>query len=549
MQNSNPETWSQVTPADLLRSVFRRLPSVCFTALLVTVIVTGLLIVWPNKYGSDGMMYVRLGRGALSVDPTTQNTTGVSLMESRSAEVISVAEMLSSREIAERVVDIVGPEEINRPRNWIDDSMLWAESLLPASNKSGGKMSDEDYESQIQRELAIRRIAEWVEVEIPKDGYTVEISGRGNDPILVQQIVQETMNQYGRYHVEAHQSTGSLEFFEKQVDESRDVAVAANEKLQTTRSDMGWLSVESAEEKLRQRMVALEVALDEADSGYAESKSRADGLKNQLVGLKQWMEMEVTRGVANNATDAMRGQLYTEELAESEELASLRPDHPRFRLLQEKMQRSKQIVGDETKERELTREAINPVRQELESEFLLAQAKATGLKSKRDALKKSLENAQGELQRLNSDAITLAKLKWQADIGEQNFLQHAKSLEEARIIRELDQQNMSDVSVIQNASLNLKKVGPPRALLACVGACLGLVLGLLQAIARDTPVSPSTAKSTAQSKSSNSTRASGREIVDGDDEESRERISAGVQQEEVLVNPSGGKTSEAPLPR
>ena len=49
---------------------------------------------------------------------------------------------------------------------------------------------------------------------------------------------------------------------------------------------------------------------------------------------------------------------------------------------------------------------------------------------------------------------------------------------------------MSDVSVIQDASLNLKKVGPPRALLACVGACLGLVLGLLQAIVRDTPVQP-----------------------------------------------------------
>lgn len=502
-------------------------------------IVTGVLIVWPNRYSSDGMMYVRLGRGALSVDPTTQNTNGVSLQESRSAEVVSVAEMLSSREIVERVVEVVGAAEINKPRNWMDDAQLWVESILPEKEKTAGNLTKEQYDAQVDREIAIRRVTDWMKIDIPKNGYTVEISGRGSDPMLIQKIVQATMDQYGQYHVEAHQSTGSLEFFEQQVDASRDIAVAANESLQRTRSEMGWMSVESAESTLRERLVALEVALDEAESGYAESESRANGLNEQLAKLEPWMPMEVTRGVANSAADDMRGQLYGEQLAESEAIASLRPDHPRFRLTQEKMQRNAQIVGEAKQDRELTREAVNPVRQQLESEYLLAKAKAAGLKSRCESLKESLAQAESDLKRLNNDAIELAKLKWQADIGQQNFLQHAKSLEEARIVRELDQRNMSDVSIIQDASLNLKKAGPPRAILSIVGACLGLALGLLQAIVRDTPVETPAGRSARQTPE---TRAAEEPKRKSDLNDSSV---ADADPEEVVVGAAGG----ASLPR
>ncbi|TWT94661.1 GumC family protein [Stieleria varia] len=540
MQHTNPESWAQVTPADLFRCVLRRLPSVCFTTLLVTAIVVGLLIAWPNRYGSDGMMYVRLGRGALTVDPTTQSTEGVSMQENRSSEVMSVAEMMASREIAERVVDAIGVDEIVRPRNWVDRAEIWVSELVPSGGVPGDTMTQEEYEVQIAREEAIRMVTAWLKVELPKKGYTVAISGRGSDPLLIQRVVQSAMNEYGQYHVEAHQSNGSLEFFEEQVEQSRKIAIAANEELQKTRSEKGWMSVESAESTVRERLVAIEIALNEAESGYAEAQSRADGLSKQLASLKPWVPMEITSGIASAAADDMRTRLFSEQVTESEELAKLKPNHPRYQMMQGKMTRSQQIVGDQSDERTQTTEAINPVYQSLESEYLLATAKAAGLASRRDALQESLARAKKDLQRLNSDSIVLANLKWQADIGQQNFLDHSKSLEEARIIRELDKQSMSDVTVIQNASLNLKKVGPPRAMLAGVGVCLGLALGLFQAIVRDNPVDP---------------RSDGNQRIktyrtDGDDSSvpkqsersgsSREQMTNSNDQDDVLVSSGGG---------
>ena len=69
-RTTTSEAWATVTPADLTRIVARRLPSVFFTTVFVTAAVAAVLLAWPNQYASDGLFYVRLGRGAVSLDPT-----------------------------------------------------------------------------------------------------------------------------------------------------------------------------------------------------------------------------------------------------------------------------------------------------------------------------------------------------------------------------------------------------------------------------------------------------------------------------------------------
>lgn len=484
-----PASWISLTPADLVKSVLDRWPSVIATTMLVTALVVCILVIAPNKYSSDGLIYVQLGRGALGIDPTAQNggSSGVSVQETRIAEVLSVAEMINSREIAERVVNRVTPEEINRPRTWIDKTLSFASEWVPSSQKVPVEgMTRDEYDDQIDREKAVKSVQKWTDIQVAKNGYTVAIATGGPDALLVQAITQSILDEFKQYHVEAHRADGSLEFFEQQVSQSRDSAIKAREALQLARSEMGWMSVQSAETTLRERIINLEVSLDEAESDYAQAEQRTQILKRQLAETKAWIPTEVTTGIANAAGDSMRTELYGEQVQESEALAALKPDHPRFRLLQEKMTRSRQIVSEEQDARELATEALNPVRQRIESEFSLAEASAAGMKSKCDSLERSLVNARESLQRLNRDTVTLARLKWQADIDEDTLMGHSKSLEEARIIRELDLKNMSDVTIIQDASLNLKKIGPPRALLACVGVLLGLALGALQALLRDT---------------------------------------------------------------
>ena len=485
MERPAEDTWALLTPADLMAAIMRRIPSIIFTTIVVFALGVAVLYLWPNRYGSDGLLFVRLGRGALTADPTASEKGAISLQESRSSEVVSVAEMLGSREIAERVVNRVGVAEINRPRNWVEDALEKLSKLRPTKNTADGEMSAEECAAQLARENAIAKVRDAIEVNVPKNGYTVGIDAKGNDPLLMQSIVQAVMDEYGNYHVEAHQASGSLEFFEKQVSDSRAEALEAQTKLKEVKNQMGWMSVESGETTLQERIVKLEISLDDAKSNLSQAQSNAEELEKRLADVEEWIPTEVTKGIASNAGDDMRGHLFELQVEESEMLAKLKPSHPRYRMLQQKMNSSKQIVDDEKKDREESTEALNPVRQKLETEYQIAVSQVAGFRSKQDALAESLARANRDLQRLNEDSVGLAKLTWQANISEQNYLQHAKSLEEARLSSRLDSQNMSDVTVIQNASLNLKKIGPPRLMLAVVGGFLGLSLGLMQALLRD----------------------------------------------------------------
>ena len=483
------ESWATVTPADLVRSISRRLPSVLLTTLLVMLLIGGMLLAWPNQYASDGLFYARLGRGAVSMDPTTEPTRSVSLQESRSSEVMSISQMLTSREIMDRVVKKVGAREINHPRNWIEEAanVLTSTEAKDATDQSESNNERIRTSQQLAHEVAVKKVAQAVTVTVPKDSYTISVLAKGSDPILAQKIVQAILDEYGAFHVEAHQSTGSLNFFEKQSQESRGAALATHAALQQARQDMGWMSAKSAEKSLQERTLELEMALDKVESDLAESESRTKVLKERLAGIKEWIPME-TMQVANEAADLMRSQLYESQLTDGEKLAKVTTSHPRYKLLREKMSSGADIVDSVGADREQSTEAINPIRIKMETDFEVAVAKTAGLRSRRDAVSRSLAAAKSDAKRLTKDSVVLNELAWKADIAEDIYLDHSKSLESTRLMHELDMQEMSDVSVIQNASLNLKKVGPPRMILFALSSVLGLCVGVLQALVRDNPV-------------------------------------------------------------
>lgn len=490
---SSQASWAAIGPMDLVRCVLRRLPSIAITAGVTTAIVVAILLVCPNRYASDGLFYARLGRGSVAVDPTLDASRTVSLQDSRSSEVNSISEMLNSREFADRVVKKVGVREINHPRTWIDRASkrlgAVAASVRPSPTISESVMDRTEYDIQMAHEEAVDKVMKAVTIAVPKNSYTIAVAAQTADPLLAQKIVQAIMDEYGSYHVEAHKSTGSLNFFAQQTEASHRVAIEARRQLQQARTETGWISTVAAEESLRERALNLQLSLDDAKSKFADAKSQAESLAGRIEAIDEWIPMETTK-LANNAVDGMREQLYEVTLSDGEKLSKVTPSHPRYKILRDKLTQGEEIVNSENENREQVVEALNPLRLTLETAFQTAVTTAEGHRSSIESLESSLAETRDDLNRLNKDAVRLAELTWASEIAEKNYLDHSQSLESSRMIQDLDDQNMSDVSVIQNASLNLKKVGPPRLLFTMVGALLGLCLGVVQAIARDPSLVP-----------------------------------------------------------
>ncbi|QEG40233.1 GumC family protein [Roseimaritima ulvae] len=482
---SATEKWATLTPADFVGAMRRRMKSVLLTAMAVTAVVAAVLLLWPNRYISEGMLFVRLGRGSVALDPTTTASTTVSMQESRIAEVASVREMMASRAIAERIVERVGSDEITRPRTRTLAALKNISGWLPSLPGGGGELTEEQYAAAIKREDAIRTVRRNLSVTIPRNAYNVMVEARFGDPVLARDVVQAAMEEYSKYHVEAHSATGSLAFFEQQHQHALEHAHAAQQALRDAKNRMGLLSAPAAEASLQTRISKLEIDRDQTLAELSAAESEVAALNEQLALLSEWVPTEKTKGVANGASDGMRQALYALEIKEREALSTLSPDHPRVRALQEQVAESAEILAQQASERPLTVEALNPIRQNLDAAARAGAGRVAGLQAKRDSIDANLTQARKTLQQLNRDAVELSELTRAAEVAEANYIKHANSLEQARVVGALDRQQLSDVSVIQPAPLILKKIGPPRTLLLLIGGLLGLCLGTLQALLRD----------------------------------------------------------------
>ena len=80
--------------------------------IVVVAAAAAVILYWPRGYRSEAKLFVRLGRESVSLDPTATLGQTIAVSESRENEINSILEILKSREIAERVVDLVGPELI-----------------------------------------------------------------------------------------------------------------------------------------------------------------------------------------------------------------------------------------------------------------------------------------------------------------------------------------------------------------------------------------------------------------------------------------------------
>lgn len=187
---------SQTAPHDFLTldDIFSALGRrwfriVCLTCLITAVAAAGLVSI-PNRYQSDALLYVRMGRGTVSLDPaSTAAGQTIALMDKRQSEINSVREMLRSRIVMERAVRSVGVDRVLEHDAWWDSALEKSQAWIKKSlNSAQDKYLDrrwvgkeftpdgftpEEFEAQKDLELAIKRLSKSFSISSAKESYTL----------------------------------------------------------------------------------------------------------------------------------------------------------------------------------------------------------------------------------------------------------------------------------------------------------------------------------------------------------------------------------------
>ncbi len=452
------------------------------------------IFLFPRRYDSEAKLMVKLSRDYAALDPTTMGQT-ISIQESRESEITSIVDLLSSRGLAERVVDKIGVEVVLKKHSWIE---LQTESLLNIASRfveglsgagdsgdSGDELSAKDIAKLKRREVAIKELANGLNIKATKKATNISIGYRASSPELAQQVVSEVIDSYRELQTQAHQSHGTFEFFDKQFKAHNASLKEVEELLKSKKNDYRIVTMQGKQESLQSEITAVEQMQLNAAADLESARAKVSKLSSTLASLPTELLSEKSTGNPLQSTDFMRDRFYQLEIREKELSAKYSSTHPELKRVREQLEEAGQIMSQQPKDREETKMAMNPVRIDIQSELVLAEADVRSLEARIGSLDQIHGKLVAQLADVNELEMISEDLKRQIEVGRENYHTYALKLEESRINAALDSDSVSNITVFAAPSIEYKPASPKRSLLAVVAVMFSVCVGFATALQAD----------------------------------------------------------------
>jgi polysaccharide biosynthesis protein PslE len=446
----------------------KRKAGLFFVAVMVAV--TAYTLFCPRVYRSQAKVFVRLGRENATLDPTA--TVGqapvVAGLQSRENEINTAVEILNSRVLLEKVVDEVGPAAI----------------LDGGQPQPSGRPDTLSPQASQERYRAITKLTKRLNIEPVKKSNVVAISYDGPSPEIAQTVVAKLVGYYLDRHIELNRTPGAHQFLAEQTARQRAQLTRAEEQLRDLKNETGLIVPEGQRQILVNRMGRLQDELLQTLGALAATEAEVRLLREKLASLSPTHITARTKGVRNEATDNMRGQLYALQLRELESTLKYPEGHPDLKRVRQQAASAKAILVREDQEREQLTEGPDRVYEETQLALLKEEPVLSSLRAKADTLRAQLEQQRTEFKALNENSLRITRLEREFGLQESHYRRYADNLEQAQIDRALEAERISNISVVQPATYDIEPVQPRPLLnfgLGTLLAVLGSVILALQA--------------------------------------------------------------------
>lgn len=480
-----------LTLHDLLSAGFRYKWRFAFvTTLTLALGITGIFL-FPRRYDSEAKLMVKLSRDFAALDPTTMGQT-ISIQESRESEITSIMDLLSSRGLAERVVDKIGVDQILKKHSWVEvkieglmDVASGFVEKFSAADDSDGESTGESIADLKLREAAIKAVTSGLGIKATKKATNIAIHYRATSPQLAQQVVSEVIDCYRQMQTEAHQSHGTYEFFDKQFNSHNSSLKELEELLKAKKNDFSVVTIKGKQDSLQSELTSVEQMQLNATADLEAGRAKVLKLTASLESMPAELLSEKSSGNPQQSTDFMRDRLYQLEIREKELSAKYAATHPELKRVREQLVEAGQIMSLQPKDREETKMAMNPVRIDIQSDLVLAEADVRALEARIESLAKLHSKLVAQLNDVNELEMVAEDLNRQIEVGRENYHTYALKLEESRINAALDTDSVSNITVFSAPSIEYKPASPKRSLLAIVAAMFSVCVGFATALQAD----------------------------------------------------------------
>lgn len=473
-----------VSVRDVLNILFRHKRKIAaFFIVAVGAVTVFTYFIVDNAYRSEARLLVKLGRENLAVDPSVSGPT-VSLMRDRESEMNSEVAIFTSRELAEELVDEFGVDAILRPGGEKKGLLrrILGFAKAPVRLAKSALVAIGFMEALTPHEEAVRTVMESLSVEAERRTNIINARYDAPLPDVAHAILTRMLQRYLDRHIEAFRAQASPKFFEEQSEQLRIVLADREKRLNDYQARYGIAELEQQKQVLLQQVSDSERQLADTSAEAGGSQAKVDALERSLAGFSKMREISRTTGRTNTAADQFKVRLADMRLKEAD-LAARYPDtHQPLVDLREQMREIEQALGGEEETRTEVTTGVDTNYQEIELSLQMERAQAKALVARRDALQTELAREREQLAALTTREVELNTLRRDVQLGETEYRQYRDNLQRSKISAAMDMDKVSNISVIQAATVPMNAAKPQKALNVGAGALLGIAGGLALAL-------------------------------------------------------------------
>ncbi len=457
---------SEISIHDVLYILFRQKWKMIILFLAVFSTLAGVTFLSPNIYRSEATLLIRLGRESATLDPIITSTGQViPVNHSREADTSNELQTIKSRELAEKVVDTIGLDAFfkAKPKNF-------KEVIL------SGETTWEVRHPSIGREKVIHDVMENLKVEMVKGSNIIHLSYEGPSPEVNQNVLTKLIDFYLEKHIAVNRSPGSYEFFNKQTKQLRHGLQKMEGNLRRIKNETGIVSPEDQRRALLTRINDIQKEIESTDSALVASEAKILTMEKTLSDLPK--EIVIERTDMNHGIDLIRPKLYELKLRKQDLLSRYNENSVPVQEMQRQIVEAEALLAKEEASRIQIKKGPNEAYKQAETALIAEKGIFSSLSAKSTTLKEQLTSAKNELEILNDNEVEILELQREINVQEANYRKYAQNLEQSRVEQALDMEKLSNISVVQKPTYQLRPVRPRVVLNLALALFLGIFGGV-----------------------------------------------------------------------
>lgn len=408
-------------------------------------IAAGLLSLQTPTYEASAQILVKTGR-EISTPSQDILEGGGFVQQKRREDIFAEVEILESRVLREKVVEVIGADALLHGLPDEDDEASSEDEAADDEAPSGlrqaigsvlallrGSDDDEPELTPEQEALDVLNAGVVIEAVIRSD--TIRIRYANEDPDLALLVVETMLGTFLERHIQVHQSSHMEGVFIAEVERHEAALVDLEQRIALLDEDRNVFSIETQRAELIRQRSATDADLDDTRRAILTQRRKVERIESQLAsgGI-----IELPRTSDQSAgIDKIRSQIVELELERQNLLSTYRASSREVTSVTSEIDRAKELLATEQ-----------------ERILFTNQQDLKDLELREQTLAADLTSYDERLHAMNSADSERSRLEREHTIAERNYLLYVNELEQSRISAVMDLARITNVRVIQPASVS-----------------------------------------------------------------------------------------------